>query len=56
MVFSYDDITFSGISWYDDYDEIENDSNISPYRSSTSIRTHAESETLGTLEAVKQVK
>ena len=45
-------MTFSWIQW-----DVENyDSNISLYRSSTPIRTHAESETLGTLEAVKQVK
>ena len=51
--FSYDDMTFSGISWDDEYDEIGEDSNISQYaRSSISINSHAESETLGTLKGL----
>ena len=52
--FTYDDMTFSKISWDDEYDEIGNYSHISHYaRSSTPVNTHAESETLDTLEAVK---
>ena len=55
--FSYKDLTFSGISWDDEYDEIGNYNNISHYvRTSTPINTHADPYTLGTLEAVKQVK
>ena len=47
-------MTFSGISWDDEYDGIGNDHNISHYtRSSTPIKIHAESETLDTLESVK---
>ena len=55
--FSYEDMTFSGISWDDEYNEMGNYISIYNFtRSSIPIDTHAESEVLGTLVAVKQVK
>ena len=53
--FSYEDLTFSWIAWDDEYKEMGNDISISTGYSNP-IDTHAELETLGILEAVKQVK